>query len=142
MSIVTINDVRHAVMAALNRQFPTIKIYGEEIVQGFEAPAFFVKLLSAVQTQELGPRYMRMHSFDVHYFSLDDKNEDAHDIAEKLYEVLEVIEYNGVQYRGTNMNHEIVDRVLHFFVDYNVHVRRVAPEAPMMQNMEQEGYIK
>jgi len=142
MSIVTINDVRHAVMAALNRQFPTIKIYGEEIVQGFEAPAFFVKLLSAVQTQELGPRYMRMHSFDVHYFPLDDKNEDAHDMAEKLYEVLEVIEYNGVQYRGTNMNHEIVDRVLHFFVDYNVHVRRVVPDVPKMQTMEQEGYIK
>lgn len=142
MSIVTINDVRRAVMAALNRQFPTLKIYGEEIVQGFEAPAFFVKLLSAVQTQELGPRYMRMHSFDVHYFPLDDKNEDAHDMAEKLYEMLEVIEYNGVQYRGTNMNHEIVDRVLHFFVDYNVHVRRVVPDVPKMQTMEQEGYIK
>lgn len=142
MSIVTINDVRRAVMVALNRQFPTIKIYGEEIVQGFEAPAFFVKLLSTAQTQELGPRYARMYSFDVHYFPLDGQNEDAFDIAEKLYEVLEVIEYNGVQYRGTNMNHEVVDRVLHFFVAYNVHVRRVAPEAPMMQNMEQEGYIK
>lgn len=142
MSIVTINDVRHAVIAALNRQFPTIKIYGEEIGQGFEAPAFFVKPLSTAQTQELGPRYARMHSFDVHYFPLNGQNEDAFDIAEKLYEVLEVIEYNGVQYRGTNMNHEVVNRVLHFFVDYNVHVRRVAPEAPMMQNMEQEGYIK
>lgn len=142
MSIVTINDVRRAVMAALNRQFPTLKIYGEEIAQGFEAPAFFVKLLSASHTKELGPRYMRTHSFDVHYFPLDDKNEDAHDMAEKLYEVLEVIEYNGVQYRGTNMNHEIVDRVLHFFVDYNVHVRRVVPDVPKMQTLEQEGMIK
>jgi len=142
MGIVTVNDVRHAVMATLNKQFPTIKIYGEEIVQGFEAPAFFVKLLSASHTQELGPRYMRTHSFDVHYFPLDDKNEDAHDMAEKLYEVLEVIEYNGVQYRGTNMNHEVVNRVLHFFVDYNVHVRRVVPDVPKMQTLEQEGYIK
>jgi hypothetical protein len=142
MSIVTINDVRRAVIATLGKQFPMIKVYGEEIEQGFEAPAFFVKLLSASHTKELGPRYMRTHSFDVHYFPLDGQNEDAHDMAEKLYEALEVIEYNGVQYRGTNMNHEIVDSVLHFFVDYNVYVRRITPEVPMMQNMEQEGYIK
>lgn len=142
MTIVTINDIRTAVFHQLAERFPDIKRYGEEIRQGFEEPCFFVKLLTAGQTQELGARYMRTHSFDIHYFPEDNSNSEAHDIAERLYDALEVIAYNGVQYRGINMNHEVVDGVLHFFVDYDFHVRRVVPDEPKMGDIEQEGYLK
>lgn len=142
MPVVEINDIRTAVLRRLGERFPDIKLYGEEIRQGFEEPCFFVKLLNASQTQELNIRYMRTHSFDIHYFPRDNANEEAHDMAEKLYDALEWIEYNGVQYQGTGMNHEIVDGVLHFFVDYAFRVRRVVPEQPIMGLMEQEGYLK
>lgn len=142
MPIVEMNDIRTAVMWRLNERFPDIKRYGEEIRQGFEAPCFFVKLMNASQTQELNIRYMRTHSFDIHYFPQDNSNEEAHDMAEKLYDALELIEYDGVQYQGTGMNHEIVDGVLHFFVDYAFRVRRMVPEQPTMGSMEQEGYLK
>jgi len=98
--------------------------------------------LNASQTQELGARYMRAHSFDIHYFPRDNANEEAHDMAEKLYDALEWIEYDDVLYQGRGMNHEIVDGVLHFFVDYAFRVRRVVPEPPKMDSMEQEGYLK
>ena len=133
MPVVTINDIRTAVFHQLAERFPDIKRYCEEI---------FVKLLTASQTQELDIRYMRTHSFDIHYFPEDNSNSEAHDIAEQLYDALEVIAYNGVQYRGINMNHEVVDGVLHFFVDYDFHVRRVVPDEPKMGDIEQEGYLK
>lgn len=142
MTMVTINDIRTAVFHRLSERFPDIRRYGEEIRQGFEEPCFFVKLLSASQTQELNIRYRRTHSFDIHYFPQDNSNEEAHDMAEKLYDALELIEYDGVQYRGTGMNHEIVGGVLHFFVDYAFRVRRMVPEQPIMGSMEQEGWIK
>ena len=142
MTIVTINDIRTAVFHRLAERFPDVKRYGEEIRQGFEEPCFFVKLLTASQTQELDTRYMRTHSFDIHYFPVDNSNSEAHDIAEQLYDTLELIEFNGDLYRGNNMNHEIVDGVLHFFVDYNFHVRRVTPDEPRMGDIEQEGYLK
>lgn len=142
MPVVEMNDIRTAVMRRLNERFPTIKRYGEEIRQGFEEPCFFVKLLNASQTQELNIRYMRTHSFDIHYFPQDNSNEEAHDMAEKLYDALELIEYDGAKYQGTGMNHEIVDGVLHFFVDYVFRVRRMVPELPKMGSLEQEGYVK
>src|SRR5690606_32894707 len=142
MSVVTINDIRTAVFHQLAERFPDIKRYGEEIRQGFEEPCFFVKLLNASQTQELNTRYMRTHSFDIHYFPQDNSNEEAHDMAEKLYDVMELIEYDGVLYQGREMNHEIVDGVLHFFVDYNFRVKRIVPDVPAMGSLEQEGWIK
>lgn len=142
MPVVTINDIRAAVFDRLAERFPDIERYGEEIRQGFKEPCFFVKLLNASQTQELNTRYMRTHSFDIHYFPRKRKNADAHDMAEQLYDALEMIEYNGVKYRGIDMNHEIVNGVLHFFVDYNFHVRRIVPDIPKMENMEQEGWVK
>lgn len=142
MPIVEMNDIRTAVMRKLAERFPNIKRYGEEIRQGFEEPCFFVKLLNASQDQELNIRYRRTHSFDIHYFPRDNANEEAHDMAEKLYDALEWIEYDGVLYQGRGMNHEIVDGVLHFFVDYSFRVRRVVPEPPKMGSMEQEGYVK
>lgn len=142
MPVVEINDIRTAVMRRLCERFPDIKRYGEEIRQGFKAPCFFVKMMNASQTQELGARYMRTHSFDIHYFPRDHANKEAHDMAEKLYDALEFIEYNGAKYQGTGMNHEIVDGVLHFFVDYAFRVWRVIPEPPKMESMEQEGYLK
>lgn len=142
MTVVTINDIRTAVFHKLAERFPDIKRFGEEIKQGFQAPCFFVKLLNASQTKELHPRYMRTHSFDIHYFPRDESNADAHAIAEQLYDALEVVEFNGQKYRGTGMNHEIVDGVLHFFVEYNFHARREVPEVPKMADMEQEGWVK
>ncbi|MED4377983.1 hypothetical protein P9274_20205 [Schinkia azotoformans] len=116
----TVNQIRESIISTLDSNFHTTKIYGEEIAQGFQEPCFFVKLLSVAHDRELGRRYKRYHSFDIHYFSdADYKNENMNDIAEKLYQTMEYIESNGRLYSGRKMKHEIVDGVLHFFVDYD-----------------------
>lgn len=141
--MITVNDVRRAVMSELAARFPDTRVYGEKSAQGFVAPAFFVFMFPVYHTQELGRRYLRRHSFDVHYFPAGDyENDEMHDVAEQLYDVLEIINANGKPIRGTAMRHEIVDGVLHFFVDYSFHVRRELPEVPKMADMEQEGLLK
>ncbi|MFS8534844.1 MAG: hypothetical protein FWJ65_06755 [Limnochordales bacterium] len=140
MTEVTVNDVRYGVMSALSAQFPGIKIYGEPITQGFEEPCFFVKLLEASHEKAVGRRYVRTHSIDVHYF--DATNAALHDMAEQLYDCLETIQVAGTLCRGRSMSHEIVDGVLHFFVQYDLHVMRERPTAPLMRELEQEGYLK
>jgi 3'-phosphoadenosine 5'-phosphosulfate (PAPS) 3'-phosphatase len=140
MSQVTINDVRYAVHAALDAAFPDIPIAGEEIKQNLNPPCFFVKLLEPEHTQELGRRYMRHHPFDVHYFAPDRRNDDMYDMAEKLTTALQQIEVAGRPVRGTGMRFEIVDEVLHFFVEYNFHVWAPQPNDPVMQTLDvQEG---
>lgn len=143
MSVITVNDVRQGVIAALKQNFPNLKIYGEEIKQRFQAPCFFVKIFPVSHTREQGRRFLRAHSLDIHYFpATEHANEEMHGVAEQLYDVMEYITVNEELCRGTNMSHEIVDGVLHFFVDYDFHVWREKPEKVKMQTLGQEGYVK
>lgn len=136
-------------MVALDTHFPNMRIYGEEIRQGFQEPCFFVKLFPVQQDREFGRRYKRMHSFDIHFFpaeaGIDEEeksNLDMHDMAEKLYDRLEYIQVHDGLIRGYKMRHEIMDGVLHFFVDYDFHLLRPHPTLPKMQELEQEGHVK
>lgn len=133
MTPVTVNSVRKAVISKLNSCFPSpeYRIYGEEIAQGFQEPCFFIKLFPIEQTQVMGRRYLRKHLFDIHYFpESDNANDDMHDMAEQLYEAMEYIGSNALM-RGTKMKHEIHDGVLHFFVEFNFHVRKHVEEIKM-----------
>lgn len=143
MTTVTINSIRSGVIIALSDLFPAMEIHGESIEQDFKAPSFFVKLLSVAQDQELDRRYRRSYSFDIHYFPAGpDPNEEAHGMAEQLYDKLRQIEVDGALYRGTGMNHEVVDGVLHFFVDFNFHVFAEKMPEIKMRTLNQEGYLK
>lgn len=139
----TINDVIHGIMAALKQHFPNIKIYGEEIQEGFQAPCFFVKVFPVSHMRERGRRYLRSHAVDIHYFPATTyANNEMHDMAESLYETMEYIMADNQTCRATEMNHEIIDGVLHFYVQYNFHMIRDIEEALLMQNLIQEGNIK
>jgi hypothetical protein len=129
--MVTVNDVRDGLIAKLVQFFPESKVTGEEIKQGLGQGWFFVKLLTAGQVGEIGRRSRRKHSMDVRYFGKS--NEEMHDVAEVLYVGLKTITLpSGGTARGTGMRHEIVDEVLHFFVDFNIHIRQAKdPETKM-----------
>lgn len=139
---IDVNKVLHGITRTLRGLFPDYRIYDEEVPQDLHPPAFFVKLLTMEQLQELGIRYWRYHSFDIHYFDPNYSNVAMHNMAEQLYEHLRWIEIDGKLYRGTSLNHEIVDRVLHFFVDYNFMVKHVEPVPQTMEELELEEGIK
>jgi len=137
---VTFNDVRYAVHAALDAVFPDIPIHDEEIPQKLEPPCFFVRLLEPELTQELGRRFLRYHPFVVRYFAPDRSNTAMYDVAEQLTKALQQIQVAGRPVRGTGMRFEIVDDVLHFFVNYDFHVWAPRPDDPAMASLDvQEG---
>jgi len=139
---VTINDVRNAVHAALDAAFPNIPVLGEEIKQGLTPPCFFVRLLDSGHTQELGRRFIRYHPFDVHYFAPERSNADMYDMAEQLTAALQQITVAGRPVRGTGMRFEIIDEVLHFFVNYDFHVWASKPDDPAMAALDVTEGIK
>ncbi|APC82878.1 phage tail terminator family protein [Clostridium botulinum] len=137
-----INDLRIGINQTLDKEFPNINIYGEEIKQGFEEPCFFIKVLSSGQNKELNIRYKKNISFNIHYFSdKEDLNNDCNDMTDKLYEVLEYIKTNNSLYRANEMTHEVIDGVLHFMLQFNYHVLKEIEEAPKMNKLKQEVYL-
>ena len=137
--MVTVSSVREGVKTALNQHFPEINVYGEEQDQGLEKPYFYVKLLSAAQKQLSGQRYQRKYTFEIQYFPAAQESTD--ETAEGLYEKMELITAGGSLVRGSGMRHELVDGVLHWFADYDFQILRSVEPDPLMQSLQQEGFL-
>jgi hypothetical protein len=131
-----VNDLIDGISVKLNQVFGDgKKIYSELVKQGLEEPCFYVVVLNPSETQVIGNRYFRQHQFDIHYFPQGQgSNKEINEMASDLFESLEYITLlNGDVIHGTGMKYEVVDGVLHFFVNYNLYIKRV--EVPI-DNME------
>lgn len=137
---ITVNGVRNLVIQALEQRFPNMPVFGEEVAEEPDEPYFYVNLFAVAMNRELDRRYKRSHSFNIILYGVT--IEGMHDIAEQLYEQMEYINVDNYCIRGHKMRHEMVDRQLHFFIDYDIHVMREKRVEPVMQKLKQEGMYK
>ncbi|HFL3267945.1 TPA: DUF6838 family protein [Clostridioides difficile] len=116
-----LNNIIDGISVKLDKSFGNeYTIYSEDVEQGINEPCFFIVPLNPSKVSYPSGRELKKNSFDVHYFpKSDNKSFEINEVAEMLLEELEYIEIDGDLVRGTNMNFEIIDNVLHFFVDYN-----------------------
>nr|DAK44744.1 MAG TPA: tail completion protein [Caudoviricetes sp.] len=72
-------------------------------------------------------RFLLKSPFDVHFFPEDEKdNAVMQAIAWQLWQALEFITLpGGDKLHGTSMSWEVQDDVLHFFVSFNMTLRRI-----------------
>lgn len=121
---------------SFNLQEEKYNIYTDGVEQGLEEPCFFIFSLSPNQRQVSSNRYYREYSFDIQYFpSTTEINFELNEMVERLYQYMEYIMVNGELIRGTKMNAEIVNNVLHFFVNYNMYVTREVIKEESMEEI-------
>lgn len=128
------NAIIEAMSAALNEEFgDEYEIHMEEIKQGLVEPCFFISCLNPANTQFLGRRYQRTNQFSIQYFPKSETQRECNDVAERMYDCLEYITIDGDTrpIRGTKMNHQVVDGVLLFFVNYDFFTRKTEEQTPM-----------
>ncbi|MEC0171656.1 phage tail terminator family protein [Paenibacillus graminis] len=138
-------DIKNALIKKLSLFTPEYPVYDEAVEQGMQQPCFFVLLMESSQAREINMRYRRFNSFDVHYFPhlhASASREECELMAERLYSGIEYVTGAEGGYRGTGMRHEIVDGVLHFFVQYNYHLLRTQAPDVKMQSITQGGGLK
>ena len=119
-----INKIIDGISVAINSTFgEPYEIYTEAVEQGLKEPCFSILCLNPTFERVLGKRYFRNNLFCIHYFpSSNEKRAECSSVMETLLQTLETITVDGVLIRGTNMNAEISDGVLSFFVNYNRYV--------------------
>jgi len=134
-----INEVVSAIAIKLHQTFgDSYTIYTESIQQGFQEPCFFIALLELEFRQIVGNRYHKTLPFDVHFFGKS--NLEAHNVADKLLANMEFIQcLNGDLLHGTKMNVNLVDDVLHFFVNYNTIVTKDTDPVDGMEGLTING---
>ncbi|MDP4152598.1 MAG: hypothetical protein Q8865_04030 [Bacillota bacterium] len=139
-----VNGIIDGISVKLNGTFGDgYKIYSDTVEQGFSEPCFFILALDPSQTPLLGNRYLRQHPFDVHYFPAKPDNSELHSIGSALFCTLEFITLSdGSLARGTDMKYEIVDNVLHFFVSFDLIVKKIAEAEDPMGELKTDMNVK
>lgn len=133
-----INEIVKGISKKLHETFGSeYAIYKENIPQGFKEPCFFIQHVQTFSNRKLANRYFRENQFDVMFFPKDDnkKNFNTHEVSESLFLSLEYIFVLDNLVRGVKMSPEIVDGVLHFFVNYDMFVKRPDEENNHMESL-------
>lgn len=135
MSEINTQKILDGITLALRGEYPESHIYDDEVRQGLRPGDFNVILISTSQQQIVGERYKRIPLFDVLYFPKKGR-EECYAVADTLSLLLNVISLpEGDLLRGTGMDFEVVDNVLHFYVRYTHYVRR-GERGESMENLE------
>jgi len=130
-----VNKIITGISQTLDAEFNTgdtvYSIYSESIEQGFDEPCFSILNLTANEKQLMGNRYSFTSSFDIQYFPSNEpidgviyNNKECYDVAIRLMDILRSITVNSKFVRGTKINHEVINDVLHFFVNYDFITKR------------------
>lgn len=112
-----------------------VPVRGEETRQGFKPPCFFVAEINTIQQSGLQDRYYRTYSFDVQYHAADQSNAELEAMGEQLAE--ELVFLAGPKLAGRNISYRVVDKVLHFLVDYRIDLKRPRTY-PKMRQLHEE----
>lgn len=130
-----ISDIVSAISRALHDTCgDDYDVYKEYIPQHFSEPCFLITHVGQFGSPKLPNRHFLSNKFDIQFFPVDGQNEKSqmYDVADKLYFALQYIKVLDNLVRGTKMSSEIVDGVLHFFVNYDVFVIQETDEVPRM----------
>lgn len=135
-------NIRDEINKTLHAAFPDIKIYGEKVPQFFKRPCFSPILVDAQHVSMLGRRRQERTLYDIRYFPADGlyEREDCEDMAQRLEYALEILSGNTV--KGTDMQYQIADNVLHFKVHFNWFERLLSTDEMKMEDLEVHSGIQ
>lgn len=138
-----LNEIVNAIGLKLSESFDGIDVHRDELEQGFKEPCFFINLLNPDEKQIVGNRYLRSYLFDITYFPKNKSSVEIFETLDKLYSVLEYIKLDdGSLVRGIDRNSREEDKVLHFFVTYEMFIYKLDGEKTKMKNLEINAGLK
>lgn len=113
------NEAVNGVIAALVAAYPNVPIYDEPVPQEAKEPCFFVRSVSPRQRLFLNRRYHRTELIEVVYFpKKENPREDANEVLEQLFNILEMIQVGQETIRGADMEATVEDETGVFTVYY------------------------
>ena len=141
-----INKLRIAIAKGIESIKQNPDIYLDKLPQGFNAPCFFIRVLSVTDRQKLFKNYEITVSFDVMYYPDETMlctNSQLHEVARELMYGIEYLYVDAdTIIRGNNISYEVQDSVLHFFISYKYIESRPFIRNDKMQKLYQNFSYK
>lgn len=134
-----------AVSNCIGKNFEKATIYTEKKKQGMKTPCFFVFETSVSQSKKLKGTLERVYNITVRWVPNDEskrKYEDCAKTGNQLSEILALINTGETPTHGTDIQYEIIDDVLHCYVNYKVRMTKEKEPQPIMEEAEIETNYK
>ena len=115
-----INKIMDAIAIKLHETFgEEYEIHKNDIKQGLQEPCFLITLIDSTKENLLNLRSKRLLPFDILFFP-DKGKSQCYEVSDTLMNELHMIKCIDEElFHGTKMRSEVIDDVLHFFVNYN-----------------------
>lgn len=110
-------SLRDAIISKLKTTFPDHKIYGEKVEQGLKKPCFFITVLPGDVIELSKSMQQREITIDIQYLSEEETNAKNIEMADLLNDLFQRITFDGLMVNVIERRFEIVDDILHFFLD-------------------------
>jgi hypothetical protein len=112
--------LRNAIISKLKTVFPDHKIYGEKVEQGLKKPCFFITVLPGDFIDLGKSMQQREITIDIQYLSKEETNAKNIEMADLLNDLFQKITFDGLTVNVIERRFEIVDDILHFFLDLDI----------------------
>lgn len=137
--------IKSALARRLAALFPGITIYKEKVEQGLKYPSFFILQLNVTQEGDLRPYRWLNFQMNIRYRPTKDYNSKRSELDQlglDMLDGLEEVEVEGKPLRGRDMNYEIIDGALQFFINFRMRIKKEEGEGQKMLELENSAYIK
>lgn len=138
-----IKDIMDAIAIRLHEVFgDEFEINQEDVVQGLKEPCFLITLVDYSKEPLLQSRSKRLVPFDILFFPSNGVLQ-CYKVADQMMNELEFITLlDGDTMHATKMKTEVVEDVLHFFVNYNFVATVTEDAKDMMESITVENGTK
>lgn len=100
-----INKIIKAIADSINDSFKNIKVYTEEVKQGFERPCFSIICSKIDNNIFRGERYKLDATIEIHYYN-NRQRENYNDIMLKLFNIIGCVNVDNFPVRAIEMTAE------------------------------------
>jgi len=136
-----IDQIITGIAIKLGQLFPTATVYVEPIEQDMQTPAFYVHCIDADSRDNFGIHRQNL-PFEIVYFPLNGSADIYATLQDLLLNAGLITLQNGETLRGTKLNGQPIDDVLHFFVNYDVNLKIVMAPVDVMEEIKITGGIE
>lgn len=113
-----INKIINAIANGINDSFKNIKIYTEEVKQGFEKPCFSIICTDIESNIYLGKRHRMKANVEIHYYN-DKKRDYYNNVMLEVFNIIEKINVDNFPIRAIKMSVKKSDTYCLFNASYD-----------------------
>ncbi len=141
-----VDELQNALAKKINLIFENkYPIHKDKMQQDLDKPCFFIKKINGEQTRDVGQEnrfYWDKQHFDIIGLTPNGESSILNEMSENLYELEYITLSDETLLRAESMRHEIVNGDLHFFIDYNISIKKGENDSISMENYDMNSEVR